>query len=58
MTLVQSEDARDLELLGDLKQAYQHYIQTGDAKREEARAVYLAKLREFTTRVLGNSANG
>jgi hypothetical protein len=58
MTLVQSEDARDLELQGELKQVYQHYLQAGDAKREEARAAYLTKLRAFTTRVLGRPSNG
>ena len=58
MTSVQAEDARDLELQGQLQQAYQHYIQAGDTKREEARAVYLGKLRAFTTRVLGSPSNG
>jgi hypothetical protein len=58
MRSVQSEDARDLELRDELQQAFLRFLQAGGARREEARAAYLAKLRDFTTRVLGNSANG
>ena len=58
MTLVESEDARDLELLGELETVYQHYLQAADVDRLEARAAYLTKLAAFSDRVLGNSANG
>jgi hypothetical protein len=55
MRSVQSEDVRDLELRDELEQAFLRFLHAGGVRREEARATYLAKLRDFTTRVLGNS---
>jgi hypothetical protein len=58
MTLVQSEDARDLELKDELQQAFLRYLQAGGARRQEARTTYLKKLHDFTNRVLGRPSNG
>ena len=38
---------------GELEKTFERYLQASSAKREEARAAYLTKLRDFTTRVLG-----
>jgi hypothetical protein len=52
MASVESEDDGDLELKRDLEQAFQAYLYATEDTRAEFKALYLAKLRAFSARVL------
>jgi hypothetical protein len=52
MASVESEDDGDLELKRDLEQAFQAYLHATEEAKAELRTAYLAKLRDFSARVL------
>ena len=52
MVTVQTQDAIDLDLQRELKQAFQKYQHAAEAEKADARVYYHAKLDAFSARVL------
>ena len=46
------EDARDLELQHEIKEAYEAYLNADESTKQQARAYWFALLRQFSVRVL------
>ena len=45
-------EARDLELQSELKRVFEVYLAAPESEKQEAKAEYIAKLRDFSSRVL------
>jgi hypothetical protein len=45
-------EARDLELLDELQRVFDVYLGAPEAEKQQARAEYIANLRDFSSRVL------
>ena len=48
----EEREARDLELQSELERAFEVYLSASESQKQEAKAEYIAKLRDFSSRVL------
>ena len=48
----EEREARDLELQSELERVFEVYLGTPESEKQEVKAEYIAKLRDFSSRVL------
>jgi hypothetical protein len=48
----EEREARDLELQSELERVFDVYRSAPESQKQEAKAEYIAKLRDFSSRVL------
>jgi hypothetical protein len=48
----EEREARDLDLQSELERVFEVYRSAPESKKQEAKAEYIAKLRDFSSRVL------
>ena len=48
----EEKEPRDMELQSELKRVFEVYLAAPESEKPEAKAEYIAKLRDFSSRVL------
>jgi hypothetical protein len=48
----EEREARDLDLQSELERVFEVYLGAPESEKQEAKAEYIAKLRDFSSRVL------